>query len=184
VDDYTLEAEADCEPVLEMRRRLFTDAHPEVLSSLAVCGLLREKLGRYEEACDFYRQAWKGFRACYGNDHPDTLCCLGDLARAEEYRGRKCTAEKHLLVGRERARRSRGEDSPEYLRFTHDLAVHYYFRGEEFHPLALRLFEAAGNGRRNNLGSDHPDTSASIEEAQRLRECGILPGVDPRIVKD
>lgn len=180
VDDYTLDAEADCDPVLDMRQRLFVDTHPEVLGSLAVCGLLREKLGHVEEACDFYRQAWEGFRACYSDGHPDTLCCLGDLARAEEACGQMDVAEELLLAGRETARASGGDASPDFLRFTHDLAVHYFFRGKPFHPLALRLFEAAGTGRRANFGSEHPDTQASIEEAQSLRGRGIQPGDDPR----
>jgi tetratricopeptide (TPR) repeat protein len=113
-------------------------------------------LGEYEKAEAQHREAANIFRRALGEDHPDTLVAINDLALTLAEQGRYVEAEPLTRRNLADLRRVLGPDHPETLTTAHNLGSLLGTRGEyrEAESLQRRNLE----DRRRVLGADHPHT--------------------------
>jgi tetratricopeptide (TPR) repeat protein len=115
---------------------------------------------RYDEARKLHRETLEIRRRVLGQDHPDTLTSMHNLANAYSSQGRHDEAEKLCRETLEIRRRVLGQDHPDTLFSMHDLANTYYRQGrydeaEKLHRETLEILQRV-------LGQDHPDTLWSM----------------------
>jgi len=67
--------------VLEERRRVLGDDHPDTLTSRDTLAMLTARSGRRAEARDLYRQVLADRSRVLGPDHPDTRVTRAELDR-------------------------------------------------------------------------------------------------------
>jgi tetratricopeptide (TPR) repeat protein len=123
--------------------------------------------GQYRQALKLFEQAAAGFERVLGDDHPDTLTvmnnvaatrrALGDLHGAHDLHEQTLTARRRVL----------GEDHPDTLASMNNLASTRRALGDL--QGAHDLFEQALAGRRRVLGDDHPDTVQSMNYLAETR---------------
>jgi tetratricopeptide (TPR) repeat protein len=131
--------------------------------------------GQYRQALTLQAQAVAGLQGMLGDDHPDTLHALNDLAEIRRDLGDLHRARdlfEQALAGRQRVL---GEDHPDTLRSIHGLAVTRRHLGDL--QGARHLLEQALIASRRVLGDDHPDTLWSMHSlAATRRHLGDLRG--------
>ena len=77
----TGEAAALEEEVLQKRRRILGDDHPDTLTAMNNLALTYWRQGRTGEAAALEEEVLQKRRRILGDDHPDTLTAMGNLAR-------------------------------------------------------------------------------------------------------
>ena len=93
------EAEAEHRAVLEIRRRVSGEEHPDTLDSRNNLALVLGDLGRLEEAEAEHRAVLEIRRRVLGEEHPDTLTSRNNLASVLNGLGRLEEAEaEHQTV--------------------------------------------------------------------------------------
>ncbi|MEV0896599.1 tetratricopeptide repeat protein [Actinoplanes sp. NPDC049802] len=136
-------------------------------------GLFLEGQGDVRAAILLFEQALADRRRVLGDDHPDTLTSVNNLAGA--YRsagdlGRAIGLFEQALADR---RRILGDDHPDTLTSVNNLAYAYRSAGDL--GRAIPLFEQALADRRRVLGDDHPNTLTSVNNlAYAYRSAGDL----------
>jgi len=143
----TLEEQFGDQPLIDARLR-------------ETIGATYRKLGRYERAEPQLAKALEARKRLLGDDHPDTLKSMNNLARLYFTQGRYDEAEPIYLETLEIRKRVLGDDHPDTLNSMHNLARLYRSQGryDEAEPLVLEVLET----RKRVLGDDHPDTLASM----------------------
>ncbi len=117
--------------------------------------------GRLEESVQLSRDNLQITRARYGDDHPNSLTMLNNLAVQHD---RSEHNEKALSLYEEvveRASGSYGRKHPSTLFFMQNLASHY--RGVRCFDDAVRLGEEIVDSRKTTMGLIHPHTTDSIQ---------------------
>ena len=103
-----------------------------------------------------------------GEDHPDTLQSMGNLASRYSEAGRWTEAlalsEQVLQLRKNKL----GDDHPDTLLSMHSLAIEYSEAGRRTE--ALTLSEQVLQLRKSKLGDDHPDTLQSMQLCTSLIE--------------
>lgn len=155
---------ADAEPLVEeglaLRRRLYGREHPDVATSLAHLGDVRNGQGRWSESVDLYRQALDLRRRTLGADHPAVaeahrslgmeMVHLGHLEEAEEQMERAVALHRSLP----------GVPPPELALSLGQLG---HLRSRQGDPeAALPLLEEALALRRESLPAGHPDIAVNL----------------------
>ena len=133
------------------------------------------QLGEAEPLC---REALEGRRRTQGEDHPDTLHSLNDLANLLKNRGRLGEAEALHREALEGRRRALGSDHSETLHSVSNVAILLCEQGKlgKAEPLCREAME----GFRRILGDAHPETLDSISNlAVLLEEQGKLEEAEP-----
>jgi TIR domain-containing protein/tetratricopeptide repeat protein/NB-ARC domain-containing protein len=128
------------------------------LSSQSTTYLWRR--GQYRQALASNEQALAACRRVLGDDHPDTLRLMNNLAALRNALGDLVGARQlheQALAGR---RRVLGDDHPETLNSMNNLAMTRGALGDL--DGARQLHEQALAGRRQVLGDDHPETLNSM----------------------
>jgi tetratricopeptide (TPR) repeat protein len=131
--------------------------------------------GQYQQALALLKRLLIADRRLLGDDHPDTLhsmnnlavtfADLGDLQGARELHEQTLAARQRVL----------GDDHPDTLMSRNNLAISQYALGD-FHG-ARNLLEQTVAARRRVLGDDHRDTLKSMSSlAANLAELGDLQG--------
>jgi len=117
------------------------------------------KLGRYERAEPQFKVALATCKRVLGDDHPDTLQSMRNLAILYWNQGRYADAEPLFLATLETKKRVLGDDHPGTLKSMNNLAILYNDQGRyaDAEPLYLATLET----RKRVLGDDHPDTFKS-----------------------
>jgi eukaryotic-like serine/threonine-protein kinase len=119
-------------------------------------------LGLYPEA-QGQLEAARSLRArVLGEEHPDTLSVMDELAGVSIYEGKFAAAESLLTKVLENERRLLGEEAPDTLSSMNNLAVTYsragkYAQAEALQGKALEI-------RRRVQGEEHPETLTSMNE--------------------
>jgi len=123
-------------------------------------------LGRYEHAEPQLEKALEIRKRVLGDDHPDTLRSMNNLAFLYMRQGRYAEAEPIFRKALASQRRVLGDDHPDTLLSMNNLAWQYYRQGRfaEAEPLYLEALEK----RRRVLGDDHPDTLMSMSDLGTL----------------
>lgn len=139
------------------------DKQPLVEASIRqTIGMTYRDLGLYAEAEPQLERALELRRRLLGDEHPDTLTSMSDLAVLYRDQSKPAQAESLLAKLLTIRRRVMGEDNPATLENAHELAQVYeeankYAQAE---PLLIKTLAA----RRRILGEDHPDTLLSMLE--------------------
>ncbi|MDB9521957.1 tetratricopeptide repeat protein [Dolichospermum circinale CS-1225] len=87
------EAEPLLLDALEMRKRLFTNDHPDVASSLNNLAILYKNQGKYSKAEFLYLEALEMRRRLFTGDHPAVATSLNNLAVLYKNQGKYSEAE-------------------------------------------------------------------------------------------
>jgi non-specific serine/threonine protein kinase/serine/threonine-protein kinase len=67
--------------VLEKRRRVLGEEHPDTLLSISNMGVLLRAQGKLDQAEPYYREALEKRRRVLGEEHPDTLASVSSMVR-------------------------------------------------------------------------------------------------------
>ncbi|HET9518136.1 MAG TPA: tetratricopeptide repeat protein, partial [Actinoplanes sp.] len=116
--------------------------------------------GAVGRAIALHERALEDRRRLLGDDDPDTLTSINNLACASRTAGdlrRAISLHEQALEGR---RRVLGNDHPDTLTSLNNLAYAHRTAGDP--RRAISLHEQALEGRRRVLGNDHPDTLTSL----------------------
>ena len=100
-----------------------------------------------------------------GEEHPDTLSSMGNLAVVYYEDGRYVDAEALILEALEIEKRILGEEHPDTLTSLGNLAVLYEATGRnaDAEPLYLEVLQV----RTRVQGTEHPDTLKSMHDLAR-----------------
>jgi len=108
--------------------------------------------GRYKEAEESYSQAVEIRKVVLGEEHPDTLTTLHDLAITYQYQGRWTEAEELQLRVLEISKRVLGEEHPYTLTASHNLALTYQYQGR--HTRGTGTLRSLHNTWRSRTGKN------------------------------
>jgi tetratricopeptide (TPR) repeat protein len=135
---------------------------------MATMGFVYYNLGLYPQAEPLLEQGLDIQKGLFGDDHPDTLRSMGNLASLYQDQSRYDEAEPLYRQTLETRKRVLGDDHPRTLTSMNDLANLYENQGryDEAEPLYLEVLE----GRRRVLGDDHPETLISMNGVAMLHE--------------
>ncbi len=165
-------AEVTVEAILDRSVREITEKlrdHPILLASLMdALGMAYQRVGRPDSSIPLLRTALATRRETLGEQHPDTLQTLNNLALLLFAEGQYPEAEPLCRALLERVRLTSGQDSPRTLTAMNNLARLLEAQGNlaEAEPLYRRSLE----GRRGLLGEDHPKTLAGMSNLATLLE--------------
>ncbi|KAJ7640932.1 hypothetical protein B0H17DRAFT_994698, partial [Mycena rosella] len=142
--------------VLEDRRDILGDDHPDTLYAMGGLASIYYKLGELKEAEELDTAVLEKRSTILGEDHPDTLLAMGKLASTYHQLGRLKEAKELGVVVLEKRRKILGEDHPDTLHAMGNLATAYCKLGQlkEAEELDVVVLEKL----RKILGEDHPDT--------------------------
>ncbi|CAE6460118.1 unnamed protein product [Rhizoctonia solani] len=151
--------------VLNARKRVLGEEHPDTLFSRSNLALTYSHLGQYNEAQQLHVQVLDARKRVLGEEHPDTLQSMNDLASTYSHLGRFTEAEQLYVQVLESRKQVLGEEHPDILRSMNNLASTYsdlgrYTEAEQLHVRVL-------NARKRVLGEEHPDTLVSMNRLAR-----------------
>ncbi|KAL2146826.1 hypothetical protein VTI28DRAFT_2307 [Corynascus sepedonium] len=117
--------------------------------------------GRWKDAGTLFKQATDIQKGVLGEEHPETLSSIADLAAAYWNQGRWKEAENLEVQVIETRKRVLGEEHPDTLSSISALALTYQRQGRwrEAENLAAPVMET----RKKVLGEEHPDTLTSMD---------------------
>ena len=147
--------------VLEVRKRILGEDHPDTLRSMANLAVTYSRQGREGEAEELLVRVVEIRKRVLGEEHPDTLTTMENLAVTYNKQGRQEEAEE-LEARVLKVRKSvLGEEHLHTLMSMGNLAVTYSKQGRqgEVEELWVRVLEI----RKRVLGEEHPDTLTSME---------------------
>ena len=117
-------------------------------------GLYPDAQGQMERALDLQRRV-------FGEEHPDTLSTMNDLAELYlEYEGKAAQAEPLLTQVLEVRRRRLGDEHPDTLTSLSNMAALYRYQGKN--EQAEPLFDKVLQVRRRTLGEEDPETLTAM----------------------
>jgi tetratricopeptide (TPR) repeat protein len=155
-DGQYAEAEQIFGEVLDVKRRVLGNEHPDTLmvrSNLAVC-LGHQK--KHAEAERIYREVLAMTRRIFGEEHPHTLRCAGNLASSLSSQGKHADAERSEREVLGVRRRVLGEKHPDTLGSASNLALSLARQGKLAD--AEEILHATLVAQQRVLGNSHPDT--------------------------
>ncbi|KAJ6547782.1 hypothetical protein DFH09DRAFT_1505737 [Mycena vulgaris] len=142
--------------VVERRRTVLGEDHPDTLHAMGSLTSTYRKLGKLKEAEQLGGVVLGKRRKILGEDHPGTLNALANLAVIYHQLGKLQDAEELNVVLLEKRRKILGEDHPQTLLTMGHLASAY----NELDKLqeAEELGAVVLDKWRKILGEDHPNT--------------------------
>ncbi|KAH6681362.1 hypothetical protein B0J14DRAFT_633104 [Halenospora varia] len=154
------EAEKLFVQVMETRKRVLGQEHPDTLTSIANLASTYWNQGRWEEAEKLEVQVVETRKRVLGQEHPDTLTSIANLASTYRNQGRWEEAEKLEVQVVETSKRVLGQEHPDTLTSIANLALTYWNQGrwEEAEKLFVQVVET----RKRVLGQEHPGTLTSM----------------------
>ncbi|KAJ7106940.1 P-loop containing nucleoside triphosphate hydrolase protein, partial [Mycena epipterygia] len=153
--------------VLEKRKNMLGEGHPDTLTAMNNLARTYCSLGKLKEAEELQVMAEKLHVAVVekrknvlGEDHPDTLTNMHNLAKTYRTLGKLDEAEELQLVVLEKSKTILGEDHPDTLTIMSNLAQIYHIMGklEEAEKLQVVVVEK----RKTVLSEDHPHTLTAV----------------------
>ncbi|OSS52724.1 hypothetical protein B5807_02787 [Epicoccum nigrum] len=124
------------------------------------CGMALYSDGRYNAAGELFVQVIETTKRVLGDEHPDTLLSIGNLASTYSNQGRWSEAEKLNVQVMETTKRVLGDEHPDTLSSMANLASTYWNQGRwnEAEKLNVQVMETT----KRVLGNKHPDTLSSM----------------------
>jgi tetratricopeptide (TPR) repeat protein len=154
------EAEELFVQVMETRKRVLGQEHPDTLMSMANLAVTYGNQGRWKEAEELFVQVMETRKRVLGQEHSNTLISMANLAATYGNQGRWKEAEELEVQVIETRKRVLGQEHPDTLISMANLAVTYGNQGrwKEAEELEVQMMET----RKRVLGQEHPDTLISI----------------------
>ena len=155
------EAEELFVQVMEIRKRVLGEEHPDTLTSMANLASTYRNQGRWKEAEELFVQVMKISKRVLGEEHPDTLTSMANLASTYRNQGRWKEAEELFVQVIEIRKRVLGEEHPATLTSMANLA--FTFKSQSRSKEAISLMKTCFKLRNQILGPTHPHTETSLE---------------------
>ena len=127
-----------------------------------------DECGLYPKAANMHKRTWDQKKAVLGEEHPDTLTSMANLASTYWNQGRWKEAEELEVGVMETTKRVLGEEHPHTLTSMANLA--FTWKGQGQNAKAINLMQECIRLRSRILGVDHPHTlssSAALTRWQR-----------------
>ncbi|KAF1965815.1 HET-domain-containing protein [Bimuria novae-zelandiae CBS 107.79] len=150
------EAEELFVQVMETRKRVLGEEHPDTLTSMANLASTYRNQGRWKEAEGLFVQVMETRKRVLGEEHPDTLTSMANLASTYRNQGRWKEAEGLFVQVMETSSRVLGEEHPDTLTSINNLA--FTLQCQARHQEALALMERCFRLSQQVLGEQHPET--------------------------
>jgi hypothetical protein len=178
-----LESVADIRAHPEVSREM---VHARHLVSGGICTLEEARLaarvgrhdyerGSYGVARKLMEEVLEARRGLLGEEHPDTLMAMNNLALTLQVQGDPAGARKLMEQVLEASRRLLGEEHPDTLRAMNNLAQMLQAQGDL--AGARKLEEQVLEASRRLLGEEHPNTLRAMNNlAHTLQAQGYLAG--------
>ncbi|KAF8961379.1 hypothetical protein BDZ97DRAFT_1208591 [Flammula alnicola] len=146
--------------VMEKRKQLLGDDHPQTLASMANLASTYRNQGRWNDAEVLEVVAMEKRKRVLGDDHPDTLTIMANLATTYSDQGCWKDAEALEVVVMEKSKHVLGDDHPDTLTIMGNLAATYRKQGHwnDAEVLEVEVMEKS----KQLLGDDHPQTLTSM----------------------
>jgi len=139
------------------------DNQPLVEASIReTIGKTYSDLGLYDDAEKQGQRVLDLRHRVLGDQHPDTLRAINDLANLYQGQGKYAQAEPLHMQAIELLERVRGPEHPETLAAMHGLAHVYRIEGK--YAQAESLFTKVLETRHRVLGEEHPETLRAMDE--------------------
>jgi hypothetical protein len=154
------EAEVLQVQVMETRKQVLGEKHPDTLSSMENLASTYWNQGHWKEAEVLQVQVMETTKQVLGEKHPDTLTSMGNLASTYRNQGHWKEAEVLEVQVMERFKQVLGEKHPDTLTSMANLACTYQKQGHwtEAEVLQVQVMETS----KQVLGEKHPDTLTSM----------------------
>jgi tetratricopeptide (TPR) repeat protein len=154
------EAEELFVQVMETRKGVLGDEHPDTLASMENLASTYRNQGRWKAAEGLSVQVLETRKRVLGDEHPDTLTSIAHLALTYMNQGRWKEAEELEVQVVEMSSRVLGEEHPNTLASIADLASTYRNQGrwKEAEELSVQVMETSSRV----LGEEHPETLAKM----------------------
>ncbi|USP80990.1 hypothetical protein yc1106_08264 [Curvularia clavata] len=154
--------------VMESRRRVLGNHHPDTLASINNLGLVLLSQGKYDEAEVINRRALEAREKLIGREHPDTLSSVNNLGSVLLSQGKYEEAEVMLRQVLEVREKLLGREDPRTLISVSNLGPVLLSQGryEEAEEMERRALEA----REKLFGREHPDTLISASDLGSVLE--------------
>jgi tetratricopeptide (TPR) repeat protein len=153
------EAQRLDEKVLEIRRRLFDDEHPDIARSYGNIAADIKEQGKYAAAQPLFEKALEITRHVLGDNHPDTASNYANLAVDLMYQGKSAAAQPFLEKALEIRRRLFTDFHVDTAHSLNILAGNLNSQGK--YAAAQPFYEKVLAVRRRLLGEDHAKTASS-----------------------
>jgi tetratricopeptide (TPR) repeat protein len=121
------------------------------------------KEGRWKEAEELQVKVLEASRRVLGEEHPDTIRAMANLAATYRDQGRSKEAEEPQVKVLEASRRVLGEEHPDTISAMGNLA--YTKRDLGQNDVAVDLMTLSATASSRVLGDDHPDCRSRHEQA-------------------
>jgi len=120
--------------------------------------------GQWQDAVELEKKVLEANKRTLGEEHPDTLLSMGNLASSYSNLGRRQDAVELREKVLEAWKRTLGEEHPDTLLSMGNLASSYSNLGRR--QDAVELEEKVLEARKRTLGEEHPDTLLSIKNLE------------------
>ncbi|KAF2834451.1 kinesin light chain 3 [Patellaria atrata CBS 101060] len=146
--------------VMETRKRVLGDEHPDTLTSMANLASTFWNQGRWKEAEELEVQVMETRKRVLRDEHPDTLTSMANLASTYRNQGRWKEAEELDVQVMETSTRVLGDEHSDTLTSMANLASTYRSQGrwKEAEELDVQVMETSSRV----LGDEHPSTLTSM----------------------
>jgi tetratricopeptide (TPR) repeat protein len=146
--------------VMQTKKRVLTDEHPETLTSMHNLALTYEVQGRLKEAEELQVQVVQTKKRVLTNEHPNTLTSMNNLASTYMDLGRWKEAEELQVQVMQTSKRVLADEHPNTLISMSNLALTYSYLGrlEEAEELQVQVLQT----EKRVLTDEHPDTLTSM----------------------
>ena len=157
---YWKEAEKLYVQVMETRKRVLGEEHPDTLKGIVNLASTYWKQGYLKEAEELEVHVMKISLKVLGKEHLDTLTSMGNLASTYQNQGQWKEAEQLEVQVLETRKRVLEVEHPHTLKSMGNLASTYRHQGrwKEAQELEVQVMETS----LKVLGVEHPDTLTSI----------------------
>ncbi|RYN22784.1 hypothetical protein AA0114_g12881, partial [Alternaria tenuissima] len=146
--------------VMETRKRVLSDEHPDTLTSMGNLALTYCNQGRWKEAEELQMQVMQTRKRVLSDEHPDMLTSMGNLALTYWNQGRWNEAEELQMQVMQTRKRVLSDEHPDTLTSMGNLASTYRNQGrwKEAEELEMQVMETM----KRVLSDEHPDTLTSM----------------------
>jgi tetratricopeptide (TPR) repeat protein len=150
------EAEELQEQVMQARKRVLGDEHPDTMTNMGNLALTYSNQGRWKEAEELQVQVMQTMKRMLGDEHPDTLTSMNNLASTYRDQGRWKEAEELEVQVVQTRKRVLGDEHPDTMINMGNLALTYSNQGrrKEAEELQVQVMQT----RKRVLGDEHPNT--------------------------
>ncbi|USP76210.1 kinesin light chain 3 [Curvularia clavata] len=146
--------------VMQTRKRVLGEEHPNTLTSMGNLASTYWRQGRWKEAGELFVQVMQMRKRVLGEEHPDTLTSISDFASIYRKQGRWEEAEELEMQVIQTRKRVLGDEHPDTLSSMGSQASTYWKQGRW--KEAEELFMQVMQKRKRVLGEEHPDTLTSM----------------------